>query len=56
MTTWELNVFHVNEQLFAGTTGQNAIPIFPSAPNEFFARVHCDEVVVGADTDSERAG
>ena len=34
-----LNVFRMNDGLFARATGQNAIPIFPSAPNEFFAKV-----------------
>jgi serine-type D-Ala-D-Ala carboxypeptidase/endopeptidase len=34
-----LKVFRMNDQLFAGPTGQSAIPIFPSAPNEFFAKV-----------------
>jgi serine-type D-Ala-D-Ala carboxypeptidase/endopeptidase len=34
-----LNVFRMNDALFARATGQEAIPIFPSAPNEFFARV-----------------
>jgi serine-type D-Ala-D-Ala carboxypeptidase/endopeptidase len=34
-----LDVFRMNDELFARATGQNAIPIFPSAPNEFFARI-----------------
>jgi serine-type D-Ala-D-Ala carboxypeptidase/endopeptidase len=34
-----LNVFRMNDALFAQATGQNAFPIFPSAPNEFFAKV-----------------
>ena len=34
-----LNVFRMNGGLFARATGQGAIPIFPSAPNEFFAKV-----------------
>ena len=34
-----LNVFRMNDGLFARATGQDAIAIFPSAPNEFFARV-----------------
>ncbi len=33
-----LNVFRMNDGLFARATGQDAIPIFPSAPNEFFAK------------------
>jgi D-alanyl-D-alanine-carboxypeptidase/D-alanyl-D-alanine-endopeptidase len=33
-----LKVFRVNDGLFAQATGQGPIPIFPSAPNEFFAR------------------
>jgi serine-type D-Ala-D-Ala carboxypeptidase/endopeptidase len=33
-----LKVFRVNDGLFAQLTGQGPIPIFPSAPNEFFAR------------------
>jgi D-alanyl-D-alanine-carboxypeptidase/D-alanyl-D-alanine-endopeptidase len=33
-----LKVFRTNDGLFAKVTGQAAIPIFPSAPNEFFAR------------------
>jgi hypothetical protein len=33
-----LNVFRINDELFALLTGQGPIPIFPSAPNEFFAR------------------
>jgi serine-type D-Ala-D-Ala carboxypeptidase/endopeptidase len=34
-----LTVFRMNDGLFARATGQDAIPIFPSAPNEFFAKV-----------------
>ena len=34
-----LNVFRLDDGLFAQATGQVAFPIFPSAPNEFFARV-----------------
>ncbi len=34
-----LKVFRVNDALFAQATGQGPVPIFPSAPNEFFARV-----------------
>jgi serine-type D-Ala-D-Ala carboxypeptidase/endopeptidase len=34
-----LNVFPMNDGLFARATGQAAFPIFPSAPNEFFAKV-----------------
>jgi len=34
-----LTVFCMNDGLFARATGQSAIPIFPSAPNEFFAKV-----------------
>jgi D-alanyl-D-alanine-carboxypeptidase/D-alanyl-D-alanine-endopeptidase len=34
-----LKVFRKNDALFAQATGQGAIPIFPSAPDEFFARV-----------------
>jgi CubicO group peptidase (beta-lactamase class C family) len=34
-----LKVFRMDEGLFAQATGQSAIPIFPSAPNEFFAKV-----------------
>jgi len=34
-----LHVFRMDDRLFARATGQDAIPIFPSAPNEFFARV-----------------
>src|SRR6516165_3694099 len=34
-----LTVFRMNDGLFARATGQDAFPIFPSAPNEFFARV-----------------
>jgi CubicO group peptidase (beta-lactamase class C family) len=34
-----LNVFRMNDGLFARATGQDAIPIFPSAPNEFFVKV-----------------
>ncbi len=34
-----LQVFRMNDGLFARATGQNAIPIFPSAPDEFFAKV-----------------
>jgi serine-type D-Ala-D-Ala carboxypeptidase/endopeptidase len=34
-----LKVFRVNDGLFARASGQSAIPIFPSAPNEFFAKV-----------------
>ncbi len=33
-----LKVFRMNEGLFVQGTGQGSIPIFPSAPNEFFAR------------------
>jgi len=34
-----LNVFRMSDGLFARATGQDAFPIFPSAPNEFFAKV-----------------
>jgi serine-type D-Ala-D-Ala carboxypeptidase/endopeptidase len=34
-----VKVFRINDELFAQATGQGAFPIFPSAPNEFFARV-----------------
>jgi D-alanyl-D-alanine-carboxypeptidase/D-alanyl-D-alanine-endopeptidase len=34
-----LKVFRINDGLFAQATGQGAIPIFPFAPNEFFAKV-----------------
>jgi serine-type D-Ala-D-Ala carboxypeptidase/endopeptidase len=34
-----LKVFRMNDELFARATGQGAFPIFPSAPNEFFARI-----------------
>jgi len=34
-----LTVFRMNDGLFDRATGQSAIPIFPSAPNEFFAKV-----------------
>src|SRR5215471_1483519 len=34
-----LKVFRTNDGLFARATGQGAFPIFPSAPNEFFAKV-----------------
>jgi serine-type D-Ala-D-Ala carboxypeptidase/endopeptidase len=34
-----LTVFRMNDGLFARATGQGAVPIFPSAPNEFFAKV-----------------
>ncbi|WP_307282315.1 serine hydrolase [Labrys wisconsinensis] len=34
-----LNVFHMRAGLFARATGQVAFPIFPSAPNEFFAKI-----------------
>jgi hypothetical protein len=34
-----LKVFRINDGLFARATGQVAFPIFPSAPNEFFAKV-----------------
>jgi len=33
-----LKVFRVNDALFVRATGQGPIPIFPSAPNEFFAK------------------
>jgi D-alanyl-D-alanine-carboxypeptidase/D-alanyl-D-alanine-endopeptidase len=33
-----LRVFRVNDELFVRATGQGPIPIFPSAPNEFFAK------------------
>jgi len=33
-----LKVFRVDNGLFVQATGQGPIPIFPSAPNEFFAR------------------
>src|SRR5262249_31390034 len=32
-----LNVFRMNDGLFARATGQDAFPVFASAPNEFFA-------------------
>jgi hypothetical protein len=34
-----LKVFRMNDGLFARATGHVAFPIFPSAPNEFFAKV-----------------
>jgi CubicO group peptidase (beta-lactamase class C family) len=34
-----LNVFRMNDVLFARATGQGAIPILPFAPDEFFAKV-----------------
>ena len=34
-----LQVFRMNDGLFARATGQGAFPIFPFAPNEFFAKV-----------------
>jgi hypothetical protein len=34
-----LKVFRMNDGLFARATGQAEFPIFPSAPNEFFAKV-----------------
>jgi serine-type D-Ala-D-Ala carboxypeptidase/endopeptidase len=34
-----LTVFRMDDRLFAEATGQGPIPIFPSAPNEFFAQV-----------------
>jgi hypothetical protein len=34
-----LKIFRVNDGLFVQATGQGPIPIFPSAPNEFFAKV-----------------
>jgi CubicO group peptidase (beta-lactamase class C family) len=33
-----LKVFRMNDGLFVQATGQGPIPIFPSAPNEFFAK------------------
>jgi D-alanyl-D-alanine-carboxypeptidase/D-alanyl-D-alanine-endopeptidase len=38
-TNFLLKVFRMKDGLYARATGQSAIPIFPSAPNEFFARV-----------------
>jgi D-alanyl-D-alanine-carboxypeptidase/D-alanyl-D-alanine-endopeptidase len=34
-----LKVFRINDELYAQATGQGAFRIFPSAPNEFFAKV-----------------
>jgi serine-type D-Ala-D-Ala carboxypeptidase/endopeptidase len=34
-----LKVFRLRDGLYAQATGQGAFPIFPSAPNEFFARI-----------------
>ena len=34
-----LNVFRMNDQLHAQATGQGSFPIFPFAPDEFFAKV-----------------
>jgi CubicO group peptidase (beta-lactamase class C family) len=34
-----LRIFRDGDQLLAQATGQGAFPIFPSAPNEFFAKV-----------------
>jgi D-alanyl-D-alanine-carboxypeptidase/D-alanyl-D-alanine-endopeptidase len=34
-----LKIFRGNDGLFAQATGQAAFPIFPSAPNEFFAKI-----------------
>jgi D-alanyl-D-alanine-carboxypeptidase/D-alanyl-D-alanine-endopeptidase len=36
---FRLKVFRMNDGLFAQATGQGAFPIFPSAPNEFFAKI-----------------
>jgi serine-type D-Ala-D-Ala carboxypeptidase/endopeptidase len=33
-----LKIFRINDGLFAQLTGQGQVAIFPSAPNEFFAR------------------
>jgi pimeloyl-ACP methyl ester carboxylesterase len=33
-----LKVFHTGDQLYAQPTGQSAVPIYPSAKNEFFAK------------------
>lgn len=33
-----LKIFRMNDGLFVQATGQGPIPIFPSAPNEFFAK------------------
>ena len=33
-----LKIFRIKEGLFVRATGQGQIPIFPSAPNEFFAK------------------
>jgi CubicO group peptidase (beta-lactamase class C family) len=34
-----LKLFRGGDQLFAQATGQGAFPIYPSAPNEFFAKI-----------------
>jgi serine-type D-Ala-D-Ala carboxypeptidase/endopeptidase len=34
-----LKIFRIDDGLFAQATGQGPIPIFPSAPNEFFAKL-----------------
>jgi hypothetical protein len=34
-----LKALRMNDGLFARVTGQAALPIFPSAPNEFFAKI-----------------
>jgi hypothetical protein len=36
--TFLLKIFRVNDGLMVQATGQGPIPIFPSAPNEFFAK------------------
>jgi D-alanyl-D-alanine-carboxypeptidase/D-alanyl-D-alanine-endopeptidase len=34
-----LKVYRINDRLYSQATGQDAVPIFPSAPNAFFAKV-----------------
>jgi serine-type D-Ala-D-Ala carboxypeptidase/endopeptidase len=51
-----LKVFRMNDGLYARATGQSAIPIFPSAPNEFFAKIAGISITFTRDPTGEVTG
>jgi serine-type D-Ala-D-Ala carboxypeptidase/endopeptidase len=51
-----LLVFRMNNGLFARATGQDMIPIFPSAPNEFFAKIVAISISFTRDPDGLVSG
>jgi serine-type D-Ala-D-Ala carboxypeptidase/endopeptidase len=51
-----LTVFRINDGLFARASGQDAVPIFPSAPNQFFAKVAGIGITFTRDPDGSVTG